>query len=77
MNSIFEMFIKSWILRVSCKVTSGFTLTLQEIQSIHDSMNSTKIECIAYILHFYYKYLQYKKRIILEIKQFSINVSSY
>ena len=27
----------------------GFTLTLQETQSIHDSMNITKIEFIAYI----------------------------
>ena len=27
----------------------GFTLTLQEIQSIHDSMNIPKIEFIAYI----------------------------
>ena len=28
---------------------SGFTLTLQETRSIHDSMNTTKIEFIAYI----------------------------
>ena len=27
----------------------GFTLTLQETQSIHDSMNIPKIEFIAYI----------------------------
>ena len=27
----------------------GFTLTLQETQSIHDSMNLPKIEFIAYI----------------------------
>ena len=45
--------MESWILRVSCKVReapfSGFTLTLQETQSIHDSMNIPKIEFIAYI----------------------------
>ena len=29
----------------------GFTLTLQETQSIHDSMNISKIEFITY-LHF-------------------------
>ena len=28
---------------------SGFTLTLQETQSIHDSMNLSKIEFIAFI----------------------------
>ena len=27
----------------------GFTLTLQETRSIHDSMNTPKIELIAYI----------------------------
>ena len=35
--------------------TSGLLqseLTLQETQSIHDSMNRPKIEFIAYILHF-------------------------
>ena len=30
-------------------VPKGFTLTLQETQSIHDSMNILKIEFIAYI----------------------------
>ena len=39
MNSIFGMFMESWILRVSCKVNV----------SIHDSMNIPKIEFIAYI----------------------------
>ena len=29
--------------------TSGFTLNLQETQSMHDSMNISKIEFIAYI----------------------------
>ena len=29
--------------------TSGFTLTLQETRSIHDSMNLPKIEFITYI----------------------------
>ena len=48
------MFMKSWTLRVSCKVT-GFTLTLQETQSIHDSMNIPKIEFIAYIYIFYHQ----------------------
>ena len=37
------MFMESWLLRVSCKVT------LQETQSSHDSMNIPKIEFIAYI----------------------------
>ena len=31
----------------------GFTLTLQETRSNHDSMNLPKIEFIAYILIFY------------------------
>ena len=35
------MFMESWILRVS--------QTMQETQSIHDSMNRPKIEFIAYI----------------------------
>ena len=39
------MFMESWILRVSCKAS----LTLQETQSIHDSMNRPKIEFIAYV----------------------------
>ena len=39
-----------WILQVSCKVSEArFTLTLQETQTIHDSMNLLKIEFIAYI----------------------------
>ena len=29
--------------------SQGFTLNVQEIRSIHDSMNRTKIEFIAYI----------------------------
>ena len=33
------------------KLVKGFTLTLQETHSIHDSMNLPKIEFIAYI-HF-------------------------
>ena len=33
--------------RASCY--SGFTLTLHETRSIHDSMNRPKIEFIAYI----------------------------
>ena len=52
MNLIFGMFMESWILRVSCKVSEapkGFTLTLQETRSIHDSMNIPKIEFITYI----------------------------
>ena len=36
--------MESWILRVSCKA-----LTLQETQSIHDSINIPKIEFIVYI----------------------------
>ena len=43
------MFIESYILRVSCKVNvkPEASLTLQETQSIHDSMNIQKIECIS------------------------------
>ena len=37
------MFMESWTLRLSCKVT------LQETRSIRDSMNIPKIEFIAYI----------------------------
>ena len=33
----------------------GFTLTLQDNQSIHDSMNLPKIEFIAYIYILYYQ----------------------
>ena len=49
MNSIFGMFMESYILRVSCKVNvkPEASLTLQETQSIHDSMNIQKIECIS------------------------------
>ena len=47
------MFMESWILRVSCKV--GFTLTLQETQSIHDSMKIPKIEFSTYIYILYYQ----------------------
>ena len=35
--------------------TKGFTLTLQETRSIHDSMNLPKIEFIAYIYILYYQ----------------------
>ena len=34
---------------------SGFTLTLQETRSIHDSMNLPKIEFITYIYILYYQ----------------------
>ena len=33
-------------------------LTLQETQSIHDSMNLPKIEFITYLFTFYYKFLE-------------------
>ena len=49
MNLIFEMFMESWILRDSCKVSEAWRLTLQETRSIHDSMNIPKIKFIAYI----------------------------
>ena len=50
------MFMESWILRVSCKVSEAFTLTLQETRrSIHDSMNIPKIEFITYIYILYYQ----------------------
>ena len=54
----FGMFMESWILRVSCKVSearSGFMLTLQETRSIHDSMNIPKIEFITCIYILYYQ----------------------
>ena len=40
-----------------CKVSEarGFTLTLQETRSIHDSMNISKIEFITYIYILYYQ----------------------
>ena len=63
MNSIFGMFMESWIVRVSCKVNvrpffglnvkfardpkKGFTLTFQETRSIHNSINIPKNEFIA------------------------------
>ena len=40
----------------------GYTLTLQETRSIHDSMNILKIELLL-IFTFYYRYLKYKKNI--------------
>ena len=51
------MFMESWILWVSCKVSEalGFTLTLQDTRSIHDSMNIPKIELITYIYILYYQ----------------------
>ena len=52
MNLIFGLFMESWILRFSCKVS--FTLTLQETRSIHDSRNKPKIEFITYIFILYY-----------------------
>ena len=61
MNSIFEC---SWnheyfgSLAKLVKPEGGFTLTLQETRSIHDSMNIQKIEFIAYV-YIYYKYLRY------------------
>ena len=46
----FWMFMESWTLWVSCKVSEAWaSLTLQETQSIQDSMNIPKIEFIAYI----------------------------
>ena len=37
----------------------GFTLTLQEIRSIHDSMNNLKMNLLL-TFTFYYKYLNYR-----------------
>ena len=45
----------------------GFTLTLQETRSIHDYMNKSKFECIAYI-YIFHKYLKYEKKMNLGIK---------
>ena len=57
MNNIFWMSMDTLIIRVSCKINAkpsgitlilkGFTLTLQETWSIHDSMNIPKIEFIS------------------------------
>ena len=49
--------MESCTLRVSCKVSEalGFTLTLQDIGSIHDSMNLPKMEFITYIYILYYQ----------------------
>ena len=45
----------------------GFTLSLQETRSIHDSMNMPKIECIA-DTYIYYNHLKYKNIFNLGIK---------
>ena len=45
----FGLFMELWTLRVSCKV--GFSLTLQETQSTHDSINRPTVEFITYILY--------------------------
>ena len=58
------MFMESWILRVSCKVSEArrasltlhetrsirASLTLHETRSIHDSMNIPKIEFISEVM---------------------------
>ena len=44
--------------------STGFTLTLQETQSIHDSMNIPKIEFIAYIYILLYISKMYYKKLI-------------
>ena len=45
--------MESWILRVSCKVSeAGFTLTLQDTRSIHNSMNLLKLNLLL-IFTFY------------------------
>ena len=50
MNSIFGMFMESWILPAYCKAdVKGFTLALQETRSIQDSMNIPQKLFIAYI----------------------------
>ena len=41
-------------------MAKGFTLTLQESRSIHDSMNIPKMISLL-IFIFYYKYLKYEK----------------
>ena len=40
--------------------SKGFTLTLQETRSIHDSMNITKMNLLL-ILTFYHRYLKCEK----------------
>ena len=44
----------SGLLQSKCS-PKGFTLTLQDTRSIHDSMNLPKIEFIAYIYILYYQ----------------------
>ena len=52
-NSIFGMFMESWILRVYCKVSETriirVSCEVSEARSIRDSMNRPKIEFIAYV----------------------------
>ena len=61
MNSIFGIFMESWILQVSYKVSEarGFTYFARD-PSIPDSMNIPKIELLL-IFTFHYKYVKYKK----------------
>ena len=49
MNSMFDLFMESWILQVSCKESEARRLTLQDTLSTHDSMNGPKILFISYI----------------------------
>ena len=41
--------------QITIYLRKGFTLTLQETRSIHDSMNISKIEFITYIYISYYQ----------------------
>ena len=49
MNSIFGLFMESWILRVSCEVSEAHVNFAGDPKYFHDSMNRPKIEFIAYI----------------------------
>ena len=51
----------------------GFTLTLQETRSIHDSMNIPKIEFIAYIYILYYQ----SRRYVFNVTLTSVNKQRY
>ena len=51
-NKVFTYLLTYFLSKWSAK---GFTLTLQDTRSIHDSMNLSKIEFIAYIYFLYYQ----------------------
>ena len=49
MNSVFGLFMESWILRVSCEVSEAHVNLARDPKYFYDSMHRPKIEFIAYI----------------------------